>query len=168
MTEEKTLKNEGFKVYEVGYLLLPSVEETKVQEETAKIRDIIENNKGQFLSEGTPELKTLTYPMTKLISGKKQKFANAYFSWIKFEGGSETAKSVKDEIEKFDNILRFILVTTVRENIIMPTKSGKFSFDKKEKKEKLEEKKNIKENKEKEEKIDKKELDETIDDLVIE
>ena len=38
--------------------------------------------------------------------------------------------SVKEELDKLDNILRFILISTVKETTIMPTKSGKFSFDK--------------------------------------
>jgi len=176
MTEEKTLKNEGTKVYEVGYLLLPTIEESKVQDESLKIRDIIENNKGQFLSEGNAELKTLTYPMTKAISGKKQKFDEAYFGWVKFESNSDTIESIKKELDKVNNILRFILITTVKENIMIPSKvkPGKFSFDKKEKliekegldSKEIEEPKKIKVDKEV--KAEKKVLDETIDDLVIE
>ncbi len=179
MTEEKTLKNEGTKVYEVGYLLLPNIEESKVPEESSKIRDIIENNKGLFLSEGAAELKTLTYPMTKAISGKKQKFDDGYFGWIKFEGNSEMITSVKNELDKFDNILRYLLIITVKENTVMPSKPGKFSFDKKnesgDKKEKGDKKevKEVKEDKEVKEKKEVKEgdgkvLDETIDELVIE
>ena len=179
MTEENTLKNEGTKVYEVGYLLLPNIEESKVREESLKIRDIIENNKGLFLSEGSAEMKALTYPMAKAISGRKQKFEEAYFGWIKFEGNSDMVTSVKTELDKYENILRFILITTVKENTIMPSKSGKFSFDKKEKDDNKEEEKDIKKDEEKEvvkevkedkkvKEADEKALDDTIDELVIE
>ena len=162
--EENTLKGEGMKVYEVGYLLLPGIEESKVQEESSKIRDIIEKNNGMFLSEGAAEMRTLTYPMSKAISGKKQKFNNAYFGWIKFEGNAETAVAVKNDLDKFDNILRYILIITVKENAVMPGKSGKFSFDKKKTEKEVKEEKEEKE----ESGIDEKKLDESIDELVIE
>ena len=179
MTEENTLKNDVLKVYEVGYLLLSNIEDTKTQEESLKIRDIIEKNKGQFLSEGTPKMTNLTYPMVKSILGKKQKFDNAYFGWIKFEGTSDFVKEIKISLDKFDNILRYILITTVKENVIVPAKSGKFSFNKKTE-EVVEDKskdndKDSKDNskddskvKKGEKEIDKKVLDSTIDELVIE
>ena len=155
--------------------MLPNIEESKVQDESSKIRDIIENNKGLFLSEGTAELKALTYPMTKAISGKKQKFDDGYFGWIKFEGNSEMITSVKDELDKFENILRYLLIITVKENTMMPSKLGKFSFDKKnesgdKKKDDKKEDKGAKDTKEdkKVKKVDEKVLDETIDELVIE
>ena len=183
MIGENNLKNEGLKVYEVGYLLLPVIEDSKIQEESLVIRDIIEKNEGQFLSEGSAEMISLTYPMSKLISGRKQKFDNAYFGWIKFEGSIDSLDKIKESLDKIDNILRYILISTVKENIITPVKTGKFSFTKKEVPSKDIEKvdnkdeKNIKkgkikkeeDKKTKEEKeIDKKELDDTIDELVIE
>ncbi len=171
--------NAGGKVYEVGYLLLPTIAEENVSLEVSKVRDIIEKNKGIFLSEGTPEMKGLTYPMTKAISGKKQKFDNAYFGWVKFEAEADVIGLVKNEIEKIENVLRFLITKTVKENIMVATaKAGKFSFDKKE--DKLEakkgEKSEVKEKTEKvadekveeKEKVDEKVLDETIEELVIE
>lgn len=175
-------KNEGKKVYEVGYLLLPNIDESKVSGEASNIRDIIEKNKGMFLSEGMPELKPLAYPMTKMISSKRQKFDNAYFGWIKFEADSEFMNSIKEGIDKMDKVLRHLIVVTTKENTIIsstPIKTGKFSFDEEKKTEDKEEKnKEVKEVEEDEEEITddlsaqagepEKELDETIDELVIE
>ena len=173
MTEEIT-KNEGVKVYEVGYLLLSNIEEDKISDESGKIRDIIEKNGGVFLSEGSPEMKTLAYSMSKEVSGKKQKFNNAYFGWIKFEGNSEMIITVKEELDKLDNILRFLLISTIRENFVATSKKkkpAKFSFGSDEKSDKKKESKE-EEKKENVEEIDEekeeKKLDETIDGLVIE
>ncbi len=188
MTEKNT-KNEGKKVYEVGYLLLSNIEESKVVDESNKVRDIIEKNGGIFLSEGTPEMKALTYPMTKEIAGKKQKFDNAYFGWIKFEGTSDMITKIKEELDNFENILRFLLIITIKEDFkpISATtkkkKPAKFSFggseDKKDDTEEVKEGEGDKESKETEEpkqeekdeltdEEKKKKLDDTIDNLVIE
>jgi len=140
MTEENTLKNDVLKVYEVGYLLLSNIEDTKTQEESLKIRDIIEKNKGQFLSEGTPKMTNLTYPMVKSILGKKQKFDNAYFGWIKFE--SNSINEVKKSLDSMEKILRYLVIITTKDSIITSSsnnvKKGKFSFEE-EKQEKSEE-----------------------------
>lgn len=160
--------DEKIKVYEVGYLLLPIIEESNIQAEANSIRDIIEKNKGVFISEEAPQLRSLTYTMTKAVSGKKQKFGEAYFGWIKFDATSSVMKNIKESLDKSENILRFILINTVRENItVANSKVGKFSFDK----EKVDDKKK-KEVKGDEDGVikekDEEELDNTIDELVIE
>jgi len=167
INEDSTQKNEVSKVYEIGYLLLPILNEDGILVEVSKIKDILEKNKGMFLSEGLPEMKTLNYSMTKTISGKNQKFETAYFGWIKFEADSDSLVEIKEELDKQENVLRYLLIKTVKEDTFVATnnnkksKPAKFSFDKKEKEEKKEE---IEETTQE----DKKELDETIDELVIE
>ncbi|MBU4480400.1 30S ribosomal protein S6 [Patescibacteria group bacterium] len=162
MTKDTDINATG-KVYEIGYLLLPVIAEENVSLEVSKIKDIIEKNKGMFFSEGIPEMRGLTYPMTKAISGKNQKFDSAYFGWVKFEADSDVINLIKNELEKIGNILRFLIIKTVKENtIVANSKVGKFSFDKKEGKPKKEKKV------EEINKVDEKELDETIDELVIE
>jgi ribosomal protein S6 len=164
INEDSTQKNEVSKVYEIGYLLLPTLNEDGVLVEVSKIKDILEKNKGMFLSEGVSEMRNLTYAMTKPISGKNQKFETAYFGWIKFEADSDSLVEIKEELDRLENLLRYLLIKTVKEDTFVATnnnkksKPAKFSFDKKEKEEKPEE----------EVKEDKKELDETIDELVIE
>ena len=78
---EKLSNNDENKVYEVGYLLLPNIEEVKISGKVSEIKDIVEKNKGSFISEGAPEIKNLTYTMVKSVSGKNQKYTNAYFGW---------------------------------------------------------------------------------------
>lgn len=194
MTEENTVKNDGKKIYEVGYLLLPNINENNISDEVSKIRDITEKNDGVFLSGGMPEMKALAYSMIKTIGGKKQKFDNAYFGWIKFE--SDSINEIKEDLDNMKNILRHLIVTTTKENAIASSsnnvKKGKFSFEeekvekpgeskKKEEKEvvTLDEKEKIEikedakdktkseESNDKEKKESSKKLDETIDDLVI-
>lgn len=160
------LKNKGSEVYEVGYLLIPTVAEDKVLGEVSKIKDFIDKNKGAVISEGNPEMRNLAYPMVKKIATKNQKFNNAYFGWIKFETESDKINEIKAEVEKLENILRFLVIKTIRENtMISVPKAGKFSFDKEDGE--VAEENNTEDTKEDSE-ADEKELDETIDELVIE
>ncbi|MDD2935197.1 MAG: 30S ribosomal protein S6 [Candidatus Pacebacteria bacterium] len=157
---DKLSKNEGNKVYEIGFLLLPNIEETKVSGEVVKIKDIIEKKGGAFISEGTAEMRNLAYQMSKSLNGKKQKFDSAYFGWVKFEANASMINDIKKEIDGLEKVLRYMIIVTTRENVaIPPIKTRKFSFNEEEKTvvEPVVEEKPVSE-----------ELDETIDELVIE
>ena len=168
MIKDDSSLNEKIKIYEIGYLLLPAVDEDGVLKEVNNIKDIIEKNKGIFLSEGVPEMRNLAYSMKKSISGKNQKFDTAYFGWVKFEATSDIIREIKDQLDKIENILRYLLINTIKEDVMVATKVGKFSFGKKNEKKKQ---KVVKDEEKKEKSVDpktEKELDETIDELVIE
>ena len=100
-------------VYELGFHIIPSVEKNNIADEIGSIRSAIEKLGGIFVAEEFPKLITLAYTMTKDIDGKRYKFNNAYFGWLKFEIGKEL-------IDSNNNILRFLIIKTVRESTLAP------------------------------------------------
>lgn len=116
MTEENNNETTNTQVYELGYHILPTVTADDLEGEIAKIRSAIEARGGSFITEGTPEMTTLAFPMYVNNGGKKAKYETAYFGWIKFE--MEHAQAValeKDDIKPNAQILRYILIKTTRE-----------------------------------------------------
>lgn len=107
---------ELMKVYEIGYLLLPSVPEEKLLEEVTAIKGNIEKSGGVFLSEGFPQYRQLAYTMRKLIGGGYENFDSAYFGWIKFEAKPESVSEVKTALESSANILRHILIASEKDS----------------------------------------------------
>lgn len=107
-------------VYELGFHILSSVEEEKVVEEVDSIKASIQKQEGVFVAEGFPKKIALAYTITKDIDSEKQKFDTAYFGWIKFEMKTENIMNVKDEMDKNKNILRFIIIKTVKESTLAP------------------------------------------------
>lgn len=105
-------------VYEVGYHILPTIEESEVGAETEKIRSAIGENQGIIVSEEAPKIMTLSYEISKNINSKKQKFNRAYFGWIKFEIEPGRVSAVKNKLENLQSILRFLIIKTVREDTI--------------------------------------------------
>ena len=114
MTE--TTGDKRQKIYEIGYLLLPTIAEEHVAAEVEAIKSIIEKREGAFIAEDFPKLRQLAYTMTKPVTGKNLKFDKAYFGWVKFETSTSAISAIKTELEKISNILRFLVITTVREN----------------------------------------------------
>jgi ribosomal protein S6 len=100
------------------------VPEEKVQSVVAKITEIINKNDGVIISEDFPKLRNLAYEIKKRVETKYLRFNKAYFGWIKFESLGSVVLKIKKEIENNQDILRFIIVKTVRENTIY---SPKFS-----------------------------------------
>tara|TARA_B100000745_G_scaffold282203_1_gene215389 strand:- start:798 stop:1322 length:525 start_codon:yes stop_codon:yes gene_type:complete len=116
MTEENNNEVTDAQVYELGYHILSTVVADDLEGEVAKVRNAIEARGGSFITEGTPEMTTLAFPMFINNGGKKTKYETAYFGWIKFE--MEPAKAValeREDIKTNIQVLRYILIKTTRE-----------------------------------------------------
>jgi len=129
--EEKILETDNkdlgdTQIYELGFHLLPSVAEEELSKEVAKIHSVISELEGNLISEGAPSMRQLAYEITKKIGTKNAKFSKAYFGWIKFEMNRANAVLLKTKIDNLENILRFIIVKTVRENTIHTPKVPSF------------------------------------------
>lgn len=118
--EEVEINNEkdNTQVYELGYHVLPTVAEEDLPKEVAKIHALLSEFGGTVIAEGLPLMQQLAYEITKRIEIKNTKFNKAYFGWVKFEINVEQVVALEAKIKALSNILRFILIKTVRENTI--------------------------------------------------
>ena len=115
---ETTVKEEGMRVYELGYLLVPTISEENLASEVGALKDILEAQGAVTVSEEYPKLTELAYTMDKVISNKKNKFDAGYFGWIKFEIEISALAGIKEKLDRSDSIIRYLLIKTVRENTI--------------------------------------------------
>jgi ribosomal protein S6 len=120
--EENTENKDSIQVYEISFLLLPTLPEEKLASEVGLIKSAVEDNGGVFISEEFPKNRALSYPMSKVIQTKKQNFREGYFGWVKFELESESLPKIKKSLESNPHILRFLLIKTVKENTLFSTK----------------------------------------------
>ena len=103
-------------VYEIGYLIVPSVPEEKVPAEEAAIQKLIADTGAEVLAEEAPRRIPLAYTMrVKMVSGAYDKHDEAYFGWIKFEVGSDKIEALKKAVELMPSMLRMMVMSTVRE-----------------------------------------------------
>jgi len=160
-TSEVKNKEEG-QVYEVGYLIVPAVLQEKIAAEMSVIKDGIGGEGGVFISEDFPKLRQLTYTMRKAVLGRYQKYNTAYFGWVKFEAAPEAIDTIKKVLEKNDNILRFLIIKTVRENTLISPRMLRERSDEERPIRKELKKEDIKTP------ISEAELDKTIEELIVE
>ena len=104
------------RVYEAGYLILPTVAEEELDGVVAEIRALIEKAGGSLIAEGAPISQKLAYTMYVNLGGKRVAYDRASFGWLKFEADGEAAEALRDMLEKNPSILRSILFKTVRED----------------------------------------------------
>lgn len=105
------------RVYEVSYLLLPFITEEDIPKEAGRVKEHLSLSGGTVFSEEEPKLIKLAYPMSKIIANKNTNFDNAYFGWVKFEGGPENISNIKKALENNENILRFLILKTTKESV---------------------------------------------------
>ena len=113
-------------VYEVGYLMLPTIAEENLGGEVTVFKDMFTENGAVFISDEYPKLIELAYEMSRSIENKKQKFSYGYFGWVKFECTTDQAQAIKAILDKNEKLIRFLMIKTVREN----TMSVKRSYSK--------------------------------------
>ncbi len=105
-------------VYELGFILVPSITEERLAETFGALKAVLETRGGVSLTEEFPKMTTLAYTMEKTINNKIERFREGYFGWIKFElAGSEVAE-LERQLRLRDDVIRHLLISTVRENTI--------------------------------------------------
>ena len=102
-------------VYELGFLILPSIPEDKLSKVTDTVRKIISKGGGIELDAEEPFKEPLAYSMSKTVGASRYVVSDAYLGWIKFEVDRAGISMIKSEVEKIDEILRFLLIKAPRE-----------------------------------------------------
>lgn len=105
-------------VYEVGYHLIASVSSPEGEKTVHALHKLIADAGGSIISEEAPKQMRLAYTMVKHDAGKNYKFDTTEFGWIKFEAAATTAEKMKNLLLADGNVLRHLIVKTVRENTL--------------------------------------------------
>lgn len=116
---EETAKKQ---IYELGYHVLPTLSEDEVAKVVTSIKDLLSGAEATVISEQFPQMMNLAYEIGKELENKNRMFGSAYFGWIKFEIPTAEIESFKETMDKNLNILRFIIIKTVRESTLATPK----------------------------------------------
>lgn len=114
-------------VYELGYHLLSIMSEEDVAKFVGSMKDKITSLGGEIISDQYPSLMKLAYQMIKEIDNKKVKFDSAYFGWVKFEIEADKIAEIDKMADTSLNVLRHLIIKTVRENTLYTPKVMKNS-----------------------------------------
>ncbi len=112
------MKETDARVYEVGYLLVPTIEEGAVMAEYTRIKDLVASFGGELIADDIPRLIPLAYTMLKVVQNVRSKFSTGYFGWVKFYMDAQQIIALKKKLDFDPNVIRFLILKTVKENTL--------------------------------------------------
>lgn len=116
MSEE--MKDSDMRVYELGYLIVPSVSEEDLPKKVGELRDVIEKAGGVFIADEHAKKIALAYEMIKNIANVNVRFNEAYFGWMKFECDPSKVRGIEETVARDTDVIRSLLFKTVRESTL--------------------------------------------------
>jgi ribosomal protein S6 len=158
--DENEIKGDAVgRVYELGYLLVSTLSEEEVPAIFGNLKELIASFGGVTISDEMPKMMTLAYAMVKVLANIRNKFNTAYFGWIKFTMDSGKVLELKKKLDLDPNIIRFLILKTVKENTIAAKRFVRSDMRRRPKMEKGEENETVVP-------INKEEIDKEIDALI--
>ena len=104
------------RVYELSFLLVPTIEEGELGASFTKLKDMVASFGGEMIADEMPKMSTLAYPMVKVVSNIRNKYNSAYFGWVKFFMDTEKVLELKKKLDLDPNIIRFLILKTLPSN----------------------------------------------------
>ncbi len=157
---ETTIEKEENRIYELGFHFVPTMSDDEAMVQFSHLKSLVEKQGGIFISEEAPIMTDLAYEIAKTVKAQKKRYTTSYFGWVKFEITPDSIPALEKSVKLFEPLLRYILISTVRENTVTgikeATKESKDTVKDSEKEVKAEVSA----------KIDEVEVDKSIDELV--
>lgn len=119
-------------VYELGYLVLPSIPEDKLANVEEAIKKTITKAGGTEIDGEAPVLHPLAYEMSKTIGASRYVLSDAYLGWIKFEIEPSEIVAIKEKVEKMEEVLRSLIIKAPRETYFTFAKAREMAKEKEE------------------------------------
>jgi ribosomal protein S6 len=122
-------------IYEVGFHVAPSLSEEEVGAVVQKIKAALATGGAEIVSEGAAHKMALAYTIEIANSGlaaqagKRAKYNEAYFGWIKFESDRQAIPALEQMLRGAKETIRYLLIITVREDAVSAPRRAVFTSD---------------------------------------
>ncbi|HUD02761.1 MAG TPA: hypothetical protein VMR46_01925 [Candidatus Paceibacterota bacterium] len=114
-------------IYEIGYHLIPTLTEEEVVVAVNALRKAL--GSAEIIKDVAPVKIPLAYVIERRGQGKREKYAEAYFGFIKFAIDKENIGAIEQYLRATHEVLRHLLVETVREDTSFAPRRAVFTSD---------------------------------------
>ena len=116
VTEDISTNEIDPRVYEVSFWIVPTISESELPANFDRLKKVVSDAQGEFISEEAPYMREMTYQMIRVINNVNKRFNEGYFGWVKFRALPENASIIKTAFEKDTTLIRSLFIETVEEN----------------------------------------------------
>ena len=111
-------------VYELGFHIVPTIAEADLSSVVEKIRAELSKLDAEIIKDEFPTKRHLAYVIERAAAGRREKYGEAYFGSIKFAVEERQGISALEAwLRGAKEILRYLLIETVREDIAPPRRA---------------------------------------------
>jgi ribosomal protein S6 len=114
-------KKDTTPVYELGYHVVPTIPEDGVTAVVEKVKKALGG--AEIISEQTPALMPFAYQIERSVQGKREKYTEGYFGFLKFAMDKSEMQAFKEAVRSMPEVLRFLVINTVREDAPAPRRA---------------------------------------------
>ncbi|OGC87666.1 hypothetical protein A3D70_01150 [Candidatus Adlerbacteria bacterium RIFCSPHIGHO2_02_FULL_54_18] len=114
-------------VYEIGFHIVPTVGEEGVPAVLDRVRALLGD--AEIISESFPQKMTLAYRIERAQAGAREKYTESYFGVIKFATEREHLSAIEKGVQGIREVMRVLIIGTVREDITQHKQRTVFSSD---------------------------------------
>jgi ribosomal protein S6 len=114
-------------IYEIGYHLIPTLTEEQVAAAVSSLHKTLGD--ADVLKDETPIKIPLAYIIERRGQGKREKYSEAYLGFIKFATEKENIAALEQYLRTTHEILRHLLIETVREDPSVTPRRAVFTSD---------------------------------------
>src|SRR3989344_9524334 len=104
-------KKDDRPVYEVGFHIVPTVSEADIASVVEKVRAPLAE--AEIIKEEFPHKVQFAYVIERAAQGKREKYNEGYFGWIKFAVERESIPALEAALRGIKEVLRYLLTETI-------------------------------------------------------
>ncbi|MCA1806883.1 MAG: 30S ribosomal protein S6 [Actinobacteria bacterium] len=107
----KTDTNENITIYEIGFLLAPTIPEDQVKAIETDMHKQITDAGGDIVASQSPEMRELSYEIEVKDEGEKRHYSRGQFGWVQFNLEPHQVDDIEKIFITSDDVIRHLLVT---------------------------------------------------------
>ncbi|MES2006817.1 MAG: 30S ribosomal protein S6 [Patescibacteria group bacterium] len=128
-TSSQASPKETRPIYEIGFHVVPTVDEAGAAKAADAIKAAVVKGDAEIISEAAPSRMRLSYTIERATAGAREKYDEAYFGVIKFAIEREHVAGLEQVLRANREILRYLFVQTIREDIVSAPRRVTFASD---------------------------------------
>jgi ribosomal protein S6 len=106
--------------YELSFIFEPSITEADIPEYVGKLTELLDKSGAKVSYSETPRLRNLAYTIERAQGGKRFKFNQGYFGYLRFESEPASIEEIGKSVNALKFIIRSLLIHAPKKEVITP------------------------------------------------